>query len=272
MKTRWPILPLLLGLACETAPPAENTPPPPATPAFSMTTQEKTYEGCIAGTKDCTYVRLDYPALRDVPKGAEAVAESATQAIHDFVLRPLEEPAEDEPPRKLVDAFIEDYRAFREAQPRADQAWHLERKAFVLRNTESVLSLSLCERSFTGGDHGSETFHFESFDGRTGARLSLDDVLVPGKRPELEALAEARFRERHELAPDADLAEAGFTFEEGRFALTENFAVTDDGLVFHYNPDEIAPYAFGPTDIELSWSELDAVVAPRFAPPSPSGT
>lgn len=267
MKTLARTLLPLLVFACGGPPAPEETAPASRTPAFAMKTEESTYEGCVAGTEGCSYARLDYPVLTDVPKGAEAAAESATEAIRDFVFQPMSEPAEGEPPKRLLDAFMDDYRAFLEANPRAASgAWFLERKAFVLTSSESVLSLSLGERSYTGGAHGSETFRFESFDGRTGARLGLDDVIAPGKRAELEALVESRFRAAHALEPDADLAEAGFTFEEGRFALTENFAVTDEGLVFYYNPYEVAPYAFGPTEIELRWDELDAVVAARFAP------
>ena len=273
MKTVALALLMIAVFACVAPQATEEKTPLVSTPGFTMKTQEKTYEDCVAGTEGCTYVRLDYPVLTEVPAGAEPVAESSSEAIRDFVFRPLKERAEGEPPVKLVDEFIDDFSAFKEAEPRAASGvWYLERKAFVLSNTESVLSLSLCERTYTGGAHGNETFHFESFDGRTGAPLTLDDVVAPGKRSELEALAEAAFRERHELAPDADLAEAGFSFEEGRFALTENFAITAEGLVFYYNSYEVAPYAFGATEIELGWDELGGIVASRFAPATSAGT
>lgn len=56
------------------------------------------------------------------------------------------------------------------------------------------------------------------------------------------------------------LADAGYWFEDGRFALADNSAVTRRGLRFRHDAYEIAPYSTGPTTLDLPW----AVVAPML--------
>jgi Protein of unknown function (DUF3298)/Deacetylase PdaC len=258
--------PLLLVIAA-CAPNGSNSPAPPPFPAvftFEMQTREMTYEDCVAGSDACTYIRLDYPAVVEVPVGASV--EAVTSAIDSFLEAPLRP---DEPPsgvNALMGRFLSDYAAFKASEPKSEQSWFLERKAFVLRNTPKLLSLSFSERSFLGGAHGLETVRYVNLDPATGAKISLSDVLKEGALPEATRLGEARFREIRALAEGAALKDSGFTFENDLFALTENFALRDDGLAFYYNPYDIAPFAMGATEIVVSWEEARDLVVPEYAP------
>lgn len=227
-----------------------------------MATKEKTYADCIAGADGCTYIRFDFPVVTEAPPGLAVGAIS--EAIESFLLRPLREDAETKTPTQLMESFLDDYRAFREREPRSAQHWFLERKAFVLTNRPSVLSLSLRENSYLGGAHGITTLQFVNLDPRSGTPLALDDVIDDGAAPELLALAEARFRKVRNLEEGASLAEAGFQFPSGQFELTPNFALGEDGLTFYYNPYEIAPYALGPTEIVLGYDEIRELLDPKF--------
>ena len=231
----------------------------PNTPAgdglvFTMKTQEKTLDGCIAGEDGCTYVRLDYPAILEAPDGT--AVESISGAVLAFLGAPL---GEDDPagsPEALMDAFLKDYRDLKAHDPSYSHPWFLERKAFVLNNTPDVVSLSFVERSYTGGAHGMEVFHYENLDPHTGEALPLSSLFTDGYEEELLKLAETRFREVRGIAEGMTLTEAGFTFDHGVFALSEEFAIGEEGLIFHYNPYDVAPYALGPTEIVLSYDEL----------------
>jgi hypothetical protein len=44
------------------------------------------------------------------------------------------------------------------------------------------------------------------------------------------------------------LEEAGFTFDDNTFTLSQNFALTDKGISLHYNPYEVGPYVMGASD------------------------
>ena len=45
--------------------------------------------------------------------------------------------------------------------------------------------------------------------------------------------------------------------------MTDNFALTKDGLKFVYNPYEIAPYAMGQQEIVIPYSELKSLLKPN---------
>ncbi len=256
---------LLFIAACAPNGSVPPTPPPsPAVFTFEMQTREMTYEDCVAGSDACTYIRLDYPAVVEVPVGASV--EAVTSAIDSFIAAPLRPDEPGTGVNALMARFLSDYAAFKASEPKSEQPWFLERKAFVLRNTPKVLSLSFSERSFLGGAHGLATVHYVNLDPATGERIALSGLLKEGALAEATRLGEARFREVRAVAEGAALKDSGFTFENDLFALPENFALRDDGIAFYYNPYDVAPYAMGATEIVLSWEEARDLFAPEYAP------
>lgn len=221
---------------------------------FKMVSKERTFEECVAGSEGCTYVRLDYPVLIDAPEGYAVTA--ITEVVFSAVSATFTQ-GEDYPSvETLMSAFIDTYRELEETMPGDTHPWSLERKVFVVHNTPEVVSLSLSERTFTGGAHGSATLTFANLDPRSGDEVTLSDVLVDGHETRLLQLAEARFREVRSIEEGMSFADAGFTFENGVFALTDNVSIGADGLTFYYNPYDVAAYAVGPTEIVLSYDEL----------------
>ncbi len=226
---------------------------------FKMLTKEQTFDDCLAGADGCTYVRLDYPVLVDAPEGyaVTAVTESVFSSLTDNYGDEESYPSVE----TLMQAFIDEYRRLKEDQPSYEHAWFLERKVFVLHNTPEILSTSLSQHMFTGGAHGTATVTFSNLDPRTGEIVSLSDVLVDSYEARLLPLAEARFREVRSIEDGMSLTDAGFTlFENGVFALTDNFEIGEDGLTFYYNAYEVAPYALGSTEIVLSYDELNGLL------------
>lgn len=69
-------------------------------------------------------------------------------------------------------------------------------------------------------------------------------------------IAEEIFRREKELGPRASLEEAGYWFSDNRFHLTDNFGLDAEGLFFHFNAYEIAPYTMGHTFISLPYSRI----------------
>ncbi|MGH9321530.1 MAG: DUF3298 domain-containing protein [Vicinamibacteria bacterium] len=257
------VLLALFAAAC--APPSSDERSEPTSPralTFEMKTRENTSQGCVAGSEGCTYIRFDYPAVTAAPE--ETAIEDISETIESFLMAPIRPDAPPSNANALMEQFLADYAAFKAAEPQSEQIWFLERKAFVLRNSPNLLSLSFSERSYLGGAHGIEMFHFTNLDPRTGRRIALDDVLKDGARQKLALLAEARFRESRAIPEGTSLKDAGFTFENDTFALTENFAIRDDGIAFHYNPYDVAPYALGATDILLTFDEIGDVLKPDY--------
>jgi hypothetical protein len=134
--------------------------------------------------------------------------------------------------------------------------WFLERKIPVIHADARAFSIEASQFWFTGGAHPNSFATLASFDPATGRRLRLTDVLASGYEPRLLAAAERSFRRAREIPEGQPLTEAGFWFENDVFTLTDNFAVADSGLAFHFDPYEVAAYALGPTDFVVSREQL----------------
>jgi len=126
----------------------------------------------------------------------------------------------------------------------------------VIYNANSILSFQSEFDHFTGGAHGNSGMYFTNFNSLDGKKLNLSDLLVASYGAELDNIAEKKFRREKELGTEANLEEAGFWFKQGKFSLTENFGIKNDGLVFYFNSYEIAPYAMGPTEIKIPYAEI----------------
>jgi hypothetical protein len=244
-------------------PEADSTPPPPVL-TFEMQTREMTYEDCVAGSEGCTYIRFDYPTIVEAPVGA--TVEAITSNIDAFLEAPLHQDELPASVNALMGRFLSDYAAFRASEPKSEQSWFLERKAFVLRSAPNLLTLSFSERSYLGGAHDLATVHFLNLDPVTGTRKVVTDVLKEGSLPDAIALAESRFRQVRGVPEGTTLKDAGFTFENDAFVLSDNFALRDDGLAFYYNPYDVAPYSMGATEIVLSPDEVRDLLKPEYAP------
>ena len=220
---------------------------------------EQTLDGCTAGAEDCTYLRLDFPMITDTADGV--AVDAIMQAVHGFITEPLEPDGAGDSAKELIDEFFASYAKLRRQVASYGLPWFLERKAFVVNNAPNILCLSFASSSFMGGAHGNATIKFENFNPRTGEPIELADLFVSGYEGKLLPLTEARFREVRAIEEGMTLADAGFSFSEtGSFTLPDNFAVTENGLTFYYNAREIAPYALGPTELTLSYQELDGLM------------
>lgn len=223
-----------------------------------VVTREQTIDGCVAGTDECAYVRPEYPVFVGAPEGY------AVTAVADAVLSLLDpeqhlgESARDV--EALMGALLDGHRDYEPQPTDGGQPWFLERQVSVVHNTPEIVSLRLVWRAFAGGAHGMTETAFRSLDPRSGAGIGLTDVLVDGFEETLLPLVEARFREVHALEEGAALADAGFVFDDDTFALPENVRIDGVGLTFYCNLYEVAPYAFGPTEIALTYDELGGLL------------
>jgi hypothetical protein len=102
-----------------------------------------------------------------------------------------------------------------------------------------------------------------TFDAASGRRLERGDCIAAESDLAFVKILEGAFRKARGLSPDADLKAEGFWMAKGEFPLTPNFGVRPDGLVFYYNPYEIAPYALGPTEVVVSFREMAGMVPPH---------
>ncbi|MDR1096174.1 MAG: RsiV family protein [Spirochaetaceae bacterium] len=100
---------------------------------------------------------------------------------------------------------------------------------------------------YSGGAHGMTETFFSVFDRSAARFVTLADIADEARLTALREAVAGALRERFELRADEPLTAAGFF--EGEFALTENFFLSEEGIGFHWNPYELAPYSFGAIEV-----------------------
>jgi hypothetical protein len=100
---------------------------------------------------------------------------------------------------------------------------------------------------YNGGAHGMYGTEYRVFDRDSGRFVTLQDVFDADKRETLHKAVVESLRKKFELAEDQGLTDAGFFSDE--LALTENFFLSGEGVGFHWNIYELAPYVFGEIEV-----------------------
>lgn len=167
-------------------------------------------------------------------------------------------------PEGFADHFISDCKETPVEERHFGKDWFISKSVKVLRTTPPVVSLELSEESYYGGAHPNGGLIHMNFDALTGEPIKLASIVKDGWMPALTATAEVYFRKAREIGPTANLKDAGFWFQDGRFKLNDNFALTENGLRFEYNVYEIAPRSMGDTSIEIPLIEIRALLRPEF--------
>lgn len=127
-----------------------------------------------------------------------------------------------------------------------------------------LLAYTLQTEEYTGGAHGMYATLFRNWDLRTLEPLTLADIFQGDYEEELTALLWKRLLEDLKVATREEAEEMGYGVT-GDLTPTENFCLGREGITFYYNVYEIAPYATGPTDITLSYKELQGLLTDRVA-------
>lgn len=210
----------------------------------------------------CARIKVNFPETTD--GGTAAVRENIDLFIeHDLVSRMRGLVPEDVGNgignvEGLAGAFLAQFRAFVAEFPDATAEWFVEIAATPIYSTSEVATIDINETAYTGGAHPNSRRRLVSFDLATGQLLGVDDLTA--EFAELTSLVEHHFRIAQGLESDADLAVAGFWFPEEGFSLPDNVGVVSDGLLFHWDAYEIAPYSMGPIDVTVPVAELAVLV------------
>ncbi len=230
---------------------------------YEMVTVEETEGPCDeGGAEPCGRVTLVYP--RWSGGSSPLLADRLNDQIEQMLLAPVEASSPptnaDDLTTQFLASYVETQREFPDSA--STQQAYLERRIVVEHLDEQLVTVARHEQSFTGGAHPNASVRYSTFDRRDGHRVTLEELLGEGRLADLELAAEEAFRKARNLEADADLAEAGFWFDRKRFATAENFGVVDDGILFHFDAYEVAPYALGPTDFLVADETLRPWVKP----------
>lgn len=203
----------------------------------------------------CASLRLLYPKI--IAAGTPAAVAALNQYIETELLEYAD--AEGTPPKTADDLarmFVADYNDV----PEATGLWEMVREVEVSFANEHLVTLNTRESGYTGGAHPYSGQRYAVFDVNTGQQLALKDLLVAGYEERLNKAGEREFRRARGLDANIGMETAGFWFANGVFALNNNVGVLRNGLVFNFNPYEIAPYAMGATEFTVGYETINELI------------
>ena len=124
----------------------------------------------------------------------------------------------------------------------------------VVTNEKGILCLNVGGYEYGGGAHGYGWVSYMNFDVATGKVLELKDLLVTNYSDRLNEIAARIFFGITE--------NDGMLFDEdpNNFKLNDNFAITGGGLIFTFNPYEIAPYVAGMPEVTIPYRDMEALI------------
>lgn len=161
-------------------------------------------------------------------------------------------------PKAAFEVFEKNYNDFKKDFPDAPGCWEVELHGDTVMATPKMLFYQLDHYSFTGGAHPNSFTSYHAFDGKTGEEREMKTFVSDSVA--LLKIVEKKFREIEKLAPGANLEEAGYFLANHQFFIPANYVFTPKGVLFYYNPYEIAAYARGPIEFTIPYSELEGIV------------
>lgn len=166
---------------------------------------------------------------------------------------------------KLHQNFLLDYDAnFQNQVKKADgpsmmNEINIDGIAIFLDN--KILSYSNESYAYLGGAHGNSIRILYNFDLSNAQAITESNIFIADYQTPLTQLIKEQILEQSaEIGSVADLSELDFW--EDKIAPNDNFYVSDEGLVYIYNPYDIAPYSMGQIEVSLPYAKLKPLLKP----------
>lgn len=169
-------------------------------------------------------------------------------------------------PESAAEALIASYQKERR-ESGCELPFQVAVKGSVLLNKPGLLSVRMDAHLFFGGAHGVDPIKLFVFNSNTGSQLKLADIFVPKFAARLNNHINRAFRRKNGLSTMDQLDQPKgnfFGLSVKQLNYTNNFALSNEGIIFVYNEYEIAAYANGITEILIPWSELHPLLKEDF--------
>ena len=237
----------------------------------SLVRQQYTFGGatrCDSTSNTGVDVSVSYVLLKDDTEGARKINDSlhliAVGSLTDWLDSTTVANSPDARSNldKAASLFAQDYEAVRKEMGRLSGCWQLETKADTVHSSAKALTVKVETYAYTGGAHPNSSLSFYTFDRKTGRVLTLNDMVEDTTA--LLSLLEQTFRQQQKIGPKASLEEEGYFLRDGQFFLPANVGTTSNGLLFYYNPYEIAAYAVGPVEVMIPYEKLNGILREQW--------
>jgi len=137
-------------------------------------------------------------------------------------------------------------------------------KPKILNAGQPLATVVLNSSSYLGGAHGSSSQHYYNFDLKKKKLVELDDILAPNQKAALEQKAHEEFKR---WVIDSKLANSVDEYEQAwKFTLSDNFYLSNQGLILQYDEYEIGPYVVGLPRLTIPYAQLQTVLKKAYLP------
>jgi hypothetical protein len=154
--------------------------------------------------------------------------------------------------------FDEYFRQVAENNLPAHTAFILTISAEDVYQNEHIISFAYNWTIYEGGAHPNSGKFYFVLDKNTGKKVSYKS-LMKGHETEFLSIAETEFKIQSGIKENEKIYDL-YWFKDGQFQLTDNYAFTTEGLIFSYNPYEIAPYSFGIIELTLPYEKIENLI------------
>lgn len=212
-------------------------------------------------------VSVSYVLLKDDTDGAHRINDTLQELAVGSITGWLDSTTVAAHPEARTDLaraaslFAIDYQTMTQDMGGLGGCWELKTQADTLYASDDALTVRMETYAYTGGAHPNTNLAFYTFDRESGRALSLKDLVTDTTA--LLNVVEQSFRRQQGLMPQANLEERGYFLRDGRFFLPANVGMSREGLVFYYNPYEIAAYALGPIEVTVPYNQLSDILRTR---------
>ena len=114
-----------------------------------------------------------------------------------------------------------------------------------------------------GGNHAVNQQVIMNFDTKTGRLLTTKDIFVDGFEVQLKPILLKALQEKTGFTTMKALHDNGY-LNHSDIYVPENFILSNNAITFVYNPDEIAPYTIGSTELTISYVAINKILSSSF--------
>lgn len=122
---------------------------------------------------------------------------------------------------------------------------------------DGCLCAKITQRRYEGGVREVEEIQYLNFDKSTGQQVFLDDLWTSGSLVVLPDLLLQALYHRFDCETLDGLRSKGILRQTDIY-IPQNYKLGQEGLLFLYNSDEIAPYEMGQIMLTIPYSQLDS--------------
>lgn len=196
-------------------------------------------------------VTLEYPVITGVE------SQLTLRRIHNLIRNGISPEAALE---QNLSSITSDLKNMYTENEEASSDWYYLEQISIAFNDNNILGIKSYLKEYSGGAHPNHSVAYTNINTGNGTLISPADILTNGYETELNRAAEEQFKKTYNIDEKNTYENAGFWLEPGKFAVPDNFLITPGGLLFLFNPYEIAPYAAGTIEFFIPYSKIKNLI------------